>query len=662
MSKTTREDRKVSSPVSSPRAAPSRFSAQDVLILAIWCGLAAGLLEVATRISCRFINPTNRVYQVSRHFVWLAPLSYLLFFFGMGLLMAAATRLWRRRGSWLSPRLILASALLPSLIVAGPGIYYEAWFILALGIASRLVPLLERDSTRVRRWLVWTFPGLLGLVVVMAGSVFARDWVKERREASRPLPPPDSPNVLLIVLDTVRADHMSLYGYPRTTTPNLERLAKLGIRFEDVRATAPWTLPSHASIFTGRWPHELGVEWMTPLNEKFPTLAEYLGSHGYATAGFVANTLFCSYDTGIDRGFTHYEDYVLGPISALRTAYLVDLNFKWIFAVAAQYGTRFDAGPLRPLQEFVLGWILERDRISGESISRKFVEWLTGRQEPNRPFFAFLNYFDAHSPYVLPLSAAHRFGLQPRSMADVRVLDGWRELNKLELSPYHRILARDSYDNCLAYLDEQLGELFNELHRRGVLDRTLIIVTADHGEGLGEHDLFDHGESLYRTEIGVPLLIVAPSRGHSQGVVKELVSLRNLPATIVDLVGLEANSPFPGPSLANLWRKSSPDPGSVTIDGVISELTGPNPSHPNQARSPAERGPLISLAEGDFVYIRNEGDGAEELFNERDDPSELRNRAADELVQPILKRLRDRLNQLRADPASRIPLAGMWAR
>ena len=103
----------------------------------------------------------------------------------------------------------------------------------------------------------------------------------------------------------------------------------------------------------------------------------------------------------------------------------------------------------------------------------------------------------------------------------------------------------------------------------------------------------------------------------------ETVSLRNLPATIVDLVGLEANSSFPGPSLANLWRRSSPDPDSVTIDGVISELTGPNPSHPNQGRSPAKRGPLISLAEGDFVYIRNEGDGAEELFNERDDPARV---------------------------------------
>ena len=592
MPRKTQENRKASSTVPTPTAAPRQDGPSDVLILAAWCGLAAGLLEVGARILCRCINPTDRLYQVSRHFVWLAPLTYLLLFLAMGLFLAAVTRLWPRRGGWLSRRLIVACALVPALMVAGPQIYVAAWMILALGMASRLVPLLERHAIGLRRWLLWSFPGLLGLVLVMAGSVFAGDWVKERREARRPLPPADSPNVLLIVMDTVRADHLSLYGYHRATTPKLEQLAKRGIRFDKVRATAPWTLPSHASMFTGRWPHELGVEWMTPLRGKFPTLAEYLGSHGYATAGFAANTLFCSYDTGIDRGFAHYEDYELGPLAAVRTAFVVDVAFKDVFGLAANYGRSFDAGPFRPLQDVLLGWVLARDRISAHAINLKFVDWLARRREPGRPFFAFLNYFDAHSPYVPPTIAGHRFGLRPQSFADAKILDGWRDVKKLELPLYFRTLAQDAYDNCLAYLDEQLGELFEELQRRGELDRTLVIVTSDHGEGLGEHDLFDHGESLYRTEISVPLVIVAPARSRSQGVVSETVSLRNLPATIVELVGLEADSSFPGPSLANLWRRSSPDPGSVTIDEVISELTGPNPSDPNQGRSPAKRGPL----------------------------------------------------------------------
>ena len=131
---------------------------------------------------------------------------------------------------------------------------------------------------------------MLGLVFVLAGFVFVgigSNW----RESGRPLPPANSPNILFIVLDTVRADRLSLYGYERLTTPNLERISKRGIRFDLARATAPWTLASHASMFTGRWPHELVTEWMTPLQGNVPMLAEYLGAHGYTTAGFVANVL-----------------------------------------------------------------------------------------------------------------------------------------------------------------------------------------------------------------------------------------------------------------------------------------------------------------------------------------------------------------------------------
>jgi arylsulfatase A-like enzyme len=479
----------------------------------------------------------------------------------------------------------------------------------------------------------------------MAGSVFAADWLKERRQAGRPLPPVDSPNVLLIVMDTVRADRLSLYGYHRPTTPQLKQLATRGIRFDKVRATAPWTLPSHASMFTGLLPHEVGVEWMTPLRGEFPTLAEFLGFHGYATAGFAANTLFCSYDTGIDRGFTHYEDYEFGPLAAARTAFVVDYAFKALFGLVVNYGRSFDAGLLRPLQEIVLSWVLARDRISARAINLRFVDWLVRRREPRRPFFAFLNYFDAHTPYVPPTIAGHRFGVRPQTLAECTVLDGWVDVKKLGLPPYFQILASDAYDNCLAYLDEQLGELFEELEHRGELDRTLVVVTSDHGEGFGEHGLFDHGESLYGTEISVPLLIVPPRRSRSQGVVSETVSLRNLPATIIELVGLEAGASFPGQSLAGMWRKSPPGPGSTVFDGVISELNSPNPTNPNQGRSPAKRGPLIALAEGDYVYIRNEGDGAEELFNEREDPRELHNQAGVEALQSVLSRFRERVKQ-----------------
>ena len=177
-----------------------------------------------------------------------------------------------------------------------------------------------------------------------------------------------------------------------------------------------------------------------------------------------------------------------------------------------------------------------------------------------------------------------------------------------------------------------------------------MIVTSDHGEGLGEHDLFDHGESLYRTEIRVPLLIVVPSaQPVSRGCERNRQPSRcagDHRRTRRPGGRFAVSRPVAGQAVAGIYIRS----GSATIDGVVSELTGPNPADPNQGRSPANRGPLVSLAEGDFVYIRNEGDGAEEFFNERDDPRELLNRAGVEAMQPVLERFRERLNQLKARP------------
>jgi hypothetical protein len=390
----------------------------DLLVLSPWCGLAGGLLEVGTRVAVRHIGPTDRLYLMSRHFVWLAPLSNLLLFLAMGMVMALVTKPWPRIGGWLFPRVIVFLAILPVLVVLGPQIYPQAWAVLALGIAWRLVPTLEPHATELRRKLLLTLPSLLGVALVLAAGMLGGDRLREWREASRPLPPGEAPNILLITLDTVRADHLSLYGYERPTSPTLEWLAQRAIRFEEAHATAPWTLPTHASMFTGRWPHELGVNWDAPLDGRSPTLAEYLGSRGYSTAGFVANTISCSYDRGLDRGFTYFEDYLLEQLMPLRTAWLVDHALQAIYEVGILVGRRFDIGPFRPSKEsrlspFFVAW----QRKDAGSINRAFVGWLSRRRQPRRPFFAFLNYYDAHTPYVLPLGASYPFGLKPRRPA-----------------------------------------------------------------------------------------------------------------------------------------------------------------------------------------------------------------------------------------------------
>jgi arylsulfatase A-like enzyme len=621
----------------------------DVLVLSVWCGLAGGLLEVATRVTCKLL-PLHRIYSMSRHFPWMGPLSNLLIFSVMGLILALATRVSPRGGGWVSARLIAFLAVVPALILISPRIHPWAWAIVALGIATRLAPLLERRPDEARRWQVRTLPLLAGIVLAIAGASIGGDWLKQRRESARPRPAGDPPNVLLIVLDTVRADRLSLYDYRRQTSPNLDRLARRGIRFNEARATAPWTLPSHASLFTGRWPHELDASWNTRLGTKFPTLAEYLGSRGYATAGFVANVQYCSPEFGLDRGFTHYEDYVLEPLSPLRMCYLGKLALQGAFHLGQRLSTSLGAFPLLPARDSPVWRTINSDsRVDAAAINREFLGWLSRRREPSRPFFAFLNYFDAHSPYLLPPGSPYRFGRPPKTDADVDVLVQWFYLDKLRLLPSYLNLAKDCYDSCLAHLDDKLGELFDELKRRGVLDRTVVIVTADHGEGLGEHDLFYHGESLYRTEIRVPLLIVMPGQDGTMNV-GQTVSLRDLPATIADLAGQAAGAPFPGSTLTALWRDSRPASLAPASGGALSELASPNPYDPNQGRSPVHRGSLLSLAEGDYVYIRNDGDEGEELFNVRDDPSESDNRARADPARGVKQRLRAQLDRIRAEP------------
>jgi arylsulfatase A-like enzyme len=632
------------------RASQPRIKVVDLILFSAWCGLAAGLLEVGARVFFRAIDPHHRLYMVSRHFLWLGPLSNLLFFLGIGFLLAVILRFSPRIGGWLGIRLICAVAVLPTLLAAGPQIYPEAWAILGVGFGVQAAPMVERHITSWRRKLLWTFVLMCALVLLLAGGICLDDRVKQARETGRPLPPANSPNVLLIVLDTVRADHLSLYGYGRATTPTLERLARRGIRFDEARATAPWTLPSHGSMFTGRWPHEVGDQWVTPLKGNFPTLADHLGKRGYATAGFVANFGYCSAETGLARGFTHYEDYVLEKLSPLRTAGLIE----YLTGAITEMIPAFNLDSLRPLRQFVIEKFDVGGRKNAASINHAFLTWLSERQEPDRPFFAFLNFFDAHEQYVTPPGARQHFASYPITPNErSTVYELWPLLDKMALPPRLVTLARDSYDDCLSYLDEQLGLLLDELQRRGLLDRTLVVVTADHGEGFGDHNLFDHGESLYRMEIRVPLLILPPAGLHTPSVVTETVSLRDLPATVADQLGVEAGSPFPGSSLARFWRNRSPAGGELAgdTDPVVSELRSPNPLDPNRGRSPASRGRLISLARGSFVYIRNEGDGTEQLFDQRADPQEFSDRSGVESMQSVLKDFRRRLDLFRQQNA-----------
>ncbi|MGC8643394.1 MAG: sulfatase [Isosphaeraceae bacterium] len=632
----------------------SRLGLLPLLLFWGWCGLWAGLLEVATTVLRKQVFDHDHFYRLSRHFVWLVPLSNVVVFLALGLLGCALTLIYPGRVRWLVARLLGALVLLPSLLVASARIYTLAWFVMALGIAARLVPLVEQRSQAWRRFVLVSSPVAIALVAILGGSIWLSDRLKEWREHGRPLPPPGSPNVLLIVMDTVGADHLSLQGYDRPTSNTLVELAGRAIRFNAARATASWTLPSHASMFTGRWFHDLPLGWFTPLGRRPTTLAEFLGSRGYATAGFIANTGYCAWDSGLARGFTRYDDFILPKLTALNTAALVGRLLDG-FGVILSYAED-DLGRLGilPYAEQLIR-TLAADRKGAAVVNRELLDWLSHRAQGERPFFAFLNYNDAHYPYELPPGRLHRFGAEPTDRYQRHLIQEWGTLDKKTVSPVGLAFALDAYDDCIADLDEQLGKLVDRLDQRGILEHTWLIITADHGECFGEHGgLFCHGASLFDTELHVPLLIIPPGGRDGGKTVKQAVSLRDLAATVVDLVGQREESPFPGTSLARFWRPptdAAPN-GLETNSPLLAEVIPYDWTKPNDWGFPQERLPMGAIKGEEWSYIRHESTGREELFHLSDDPRELHNVAGDPALSATLERMRALLHRMTQGPLS----------
>jgi arylsulfatase A-like enzyme len=637
---------------STPELVLNRPRLVSLWLLSTWCGLVAGLLEVVMIVLRKQVFDPDHLYKISRHFVWLIPISNLVVFSTLGLIACGIIAIWPRRGRWLFARALCALAFLPALLAAFPRIYCLAWVVVALGTAARLVPRLERHSRVLRRSVLVSIPALISVVAILGVSPWMGDRIMQEREGARPLPPPGSPNVLLIVMDSVAAGHLSLHGYERATSTTLLELAERGVRFESARATCSWTLPSHASMFTGRWLHELSVGWLTPLDRTCPTLAAYLGERGYATAGFVANMFYCAADSGLSRGFTHYRDFIFPELTALKTAVLVNRALEGLQDLADLTKNWLEYAGLRPYVQRL--WrSLVIDRKGAAVVNRELLDWLSRRTQPNRPFFAFLNYYDAHYPYQLTPGRPHRFGAEPADNSQRSLIQHWWEIDKRMVSQEGVAFATDSYDDCVADLDEQIGKLVDELDRRGILEHTWLIITSDHGESFGEHPgIFCHGESLYETELHVPLLVVPPGGGARKQVIKDPVSLRDLAATIVDVIGLESGSPFAGVSMGRLWQQPSevsPVP-SPSLSPSLAEVVPNDPQDRNSWGIPRPLPPLGAVKEKDWSYIRQNGDGREELFHLQQDPKERHNLAADSAARATLERMRESLGRLTAGP------------
>ncbi len=608
-----------------------------VLLVAVWIGLCAGFLDLGLLlIRKRLIE--NDAIRLGEGFPWIVPAGVMVLVLLPGLVLALVALLRRGRGSlgWAVGLLSFVgwldlSAKLP--------LEFLSSVLLSAGLAVQSARLISARRQAFLRLARVTVPLLAAAVLILGlATSGTRIWADRHAVAALPPPPPAAPNVLLIVWDTVRARNTSLNGHSRPTTPNLQRLAARGAWFRHAFATSSWTLTSHASFLTGLWPHELSAGWKTPLDDREPTLAGRLSALGYDTAGFVANLDYLGRETGVARGFAHYDDY---PLTAREvfTRYIglgrkLDI-FSVSMLVDKLLGGRAGARPLVPISR--------EHAKRAPDIDQAFLDWHSWQRKRDRPFFAFLNYNEAHTPYEVPDGSASGFGIRPESWHDRLLLNKWITRDRPDLSLRDIQMANDIYDDCIAYLDRRLGILLEELGRRGALDDTVVIVTADHGEHLGDHLLFFHGCSLYRQLVEVPLVVACPGRVPAGQVVAEPVSLRDLPATVLDLARLERGDAFPGRSLARFWarREGAPQPA---FDPLLMELERPD-LLTNQGRDPVAKGPMKSLVAGGMHYIRS-GDGAEELYALQADPQEQTNLAGLPTAQPSLEGFRGALRSI----------------
>jgi arylsulfatase A-like enzyme len=552
--------------------------------------------------------------------VWMAPLSYAVLFAVLGGVMALAGRLrWLR---WLSsPRLIVLLAafagLYSALHVVHVQLYEIARVLLAAGVGVKLGDSAARRPESFWRALRRSAPWLVGLVIVLGGAVNARRALMERQAMARLGPARAGlPNLILIILDTVRAASMSLYGHTRPTTPALERFAGDGVVFDRAVAPSSWSNPSHASIFTGHYPYNVSADWGTDLDGTHPTLAEVLAEHGYVTGGFSANIRYITRESGIARGFAHFEDHEVSASAVVASTWL---------------GRRLVYAQSFPGRYLWFRHLPNRRRAPDVLIP--LLEWIDGVE--GRPFFAMVNLMDGHEPYDPPEPFASRFGIPNRGFVD-RVWGRLRRLVGAEVAssaggptPWEE-RSRRSYEASIAYLDHEMGRLIEELDRRGLGDKTLLVLTSDHGEEFGgRHGIWGHGKSLYWPVVHVPLMLRLRGRVPAGLRVREPVTLRGVPITIADLVGID-DHPFPGRSFARAWDGS----GGVG-DTVLAELTSAEDAPRN---APIGKGDMKAVVLDSLHYIRN-GDGSEEVYDLVRDPTEQTN-VIDQVDRAILDRFR----------------------
>jgi arylsulfatase A-like enzyme len=574
--------------------------ANDLVIMSAVFGIIAGLIEgLYFWVSSRL----GTLNGISIEILWISPAVNLLIFGGIGLLLALVSIFLPRNGyDSIVIFIFLFLTLMDWFILVTSGkIHVLASLMLTAGISIALLRWIRKFkidySLLGRKWL----PRVLAAFFVLFLSIQSATWLIERgKVANLPEASEDLPNIIFIVIDALRSDHLSTYGYARQTSPYIDKLAAQGVVFDNAFSSTSYTLPSHVSMLTGLYPREHGVEWDTYnrlATNGLPMLSEALTQEGYRTGGFSGNTFWFTREQGFGRGFSHFEDFFTT---------LADM------ALRTFYGRGFE---LYIMRKIGLDDIPARKHAS--DINHSVVKWIT--QDADRPFFVFINFMDVHDPYLPALPYRTQFSDQD----GIGGILNWRVgRTDPKLSPAELQSEIDAYDGAIAYTDHQIQLLLEQLQADGYLENTLIVLTSDHGEAFGEHDLYLHAHSLYREVIEIPLILHWAGELPAGKRISQPVSNVFLPATILDLIGSKAKDDIPGKSLARLWRENSPDSQWPL---PLSELAR-QPWVPETY--PVYHGWIKSVISSEWHLIQHETLDLE-MFRWKIDPRESSNRAMD---------------------------------
>ena len=482
----------------------------------------------------------------------------------------------------------------------------------------RVVPAVIRVG--VRRPLA----GAAGLAVVAAAG-----WWTVTFPGRLPSPPAspsaagrDAPNVVLITLDTLRADRLGCYGNARVQTPSLDALAARGVRFSHAVCQIPETGPSHMSILSGRYPQVHGARANGQRPSPADTMATILSGRGYRTAAFVSGYVLKKRMAGLERGFDVYDETFS--------------NFEGVPGLTL-VSTIEKAG----LVSYVDLWKIWAER-RGDRTNREVFRWLRTKATGNQPFFLWVHYYDVHGPYDPPAPYSRMYYSGNERDPSNHSLDAMKNLHQHQVKPGVTDAAFyvAQYDAEVTWTDHLVGNLLDELRDRGVADRTIVIAMADHGESLTEHGLwFDHGPDVFEPSIAIPFVVAGPGVARGVAIEGQVQSVDVAP-TVLDLLGipLPPGEPLDGRSLKETLRvggRSGPAEALPAFieSNITRERGGRRFEDPVAAKARAIRWNGLKL-----VLTPGFGDN---LFDLSRDPAESRDSSTEN---PLVRQaLRDRL-------------------